>query len=180
MVVVLLCMTEIARRVSNKKGTATVCLNCIRDHSLHFESDSTVTTEMYSHGGEEEACSICGLNVLSSGAKKVINDSQALTQSVKSERRNPFQSLSIIIAESWNDAEVMIESEESITNSVHSGAKFVESDLTSKKELFVDIDSSQGTAKQTKEEIQEFLELCGFTTTVEEPDTNIFWISAEL
>jgi hypothetical protein len=172
-------MTTTGKKVSNMKGKATVCVNCIERHQLSFEEDSTVGTSMYSFGKAEDPCAICGLNVLDTLAPTVLDGEKPLNTDVKSRRNDPFESLAVVIDESWKNTTPMINSGGTVEKSLRDGVTFVEPDPTATRELLIDINPQQNNADSTRKEVSEFLEHCGFDVTVEENESFIT-LSAKL
>jgi hypothetical protein len=175
-------MTKIAEIVSTEEGTATVCQVCSKRHNLDLSPDKTVTTQTIRQGtGDSKPCTICGLNVYGMFADDVITGEKELTADLMTDRTDPFASLATVIKDSWSDTTPMIESDGTVNNEVSEGVRWVTPDTTSKERLVIEIDVSSATASKTAEEVQQFLEYCGFDITREGgADENYLWLVAEL
>lgn len=175
-------MTEIADVISSDKGKATVCKSCSKRHNLRLDPDRTITTKTIVQSKDDKRpCTICGLNVYGMFADDVITGEKPLAKDLMTERETPFESLATVVDNAWTNTMPMKESEGTVESEVTDGVRWVTSDTTAKERLVIEVDVSSDSVSQTADEIQQFLESCGFNITREGgPDENYLWLVAEL
>lgn len=175
-------MATLAKTVETPKGAATVCRACENTHDLNISADKTVETTQFRHGSGELACAVCGLNVLDILAEKVINGEidrfDSARDSLSATRSDPFNQLAVVVDTSWDNAIPMIMSSGTKTTEIAPGVKQVEP-AGADEVLTVDVNPFKDGAVETAEEIQDFLEWCGFDTEIQSSD-DFMCVSAEL
>ena len=175
-------MSNVAKTVETAKGSATVCRACEETHDLSISADKTVETSQYRYGSGELACSVCGLNVLDILAEKVINGEidrfNSTRDSLSATRSDPFNQLAVVVDEAWDNSIPMIMSSGTKTTKIAPGVTKVVPDGVDEV-LTIDVNPFEDGADETAEEIQEFLEWCGFETEIQSSD-DFMCVSAEL